>query len=47
MRGRNRMTINPRIPTVQCRDGARRVFTNQADIACPKREAPLGVGQVA
>ena len=36
--GRSRTTIDPRIPTMP--DGARRVFTNQADIACIKREAP-------
>ena len=30
--GRSRMTIDPRIPAI-CRDGARRVFTYQADIA--------------
>ena len=35
--GRSRMTIDPR---TLCREGARRVFTNQADIACTKREAP-------
>ena len=35
---RSRMTIDPCI--LQCRDGARRVFTDQADIACNKREAP-------
>ena len=28
--GRSRMTIDTRIPT-KCRDGARRVFTDQAD----------------
>ena len=28
-------------------DGARRVFNNQADMACIKREAPLGVQRVA
>ena len=33
MHGRSRTTIDPRTP-VQCRDGARRVFTDQADIAC-------------
>ena len=37
--GRSRMTIDPRIP-VLCRDGARRLFTKQADIPCTKREAP-------
>ena len=36
---------NTGIPT--CRDGARRVFTDQADIAFTKREAPWGVGRVA
>ena len=34
--GRGRMTLAP----LQCRDGARRVFTDQADIARTKREAP-------
>ena len=38
MHGRSRMTIDPRIPF--CRDGARRVFTDQEDIVCTKREAP-------
>ena len=33
--GRSRMTIDPRI--LQCRDGARRVFTDQANFACTKR----------
>ena len=37
--GRSRMTTGPRIPLL-CRDGARRVFIDQADIACTKREAP-------
>ena len=35
--GRSRMATDPRI---QCRDGARRVFTNQTGIACTKREVP-------
>ena len=39
--GRSRMTID-----LLCRDGAHRVFTNQADIACNKREAPWGGGGV-
>ena len=30
----------PSHPDVQCRDGARRVFTDRADSACTKREAP-------
>ena len=30
MHGRSRMTIDPRVPT-KCRDGARRVFADQAD----------------
>ena len=30
---------DPPIP-LHCRDGARQVFTDQADIACIKREAP-------
>ena len=36
------MTIDPRIPKMpaKCRDRVRRVFTDQADIACTKREAP-------
>ena len=37
------MLIDPRIPIIQYRDGARRVFTDQADIACTKREIPRGV----
>ena len=41
--GRSRMTIDSRM----CWDGERRVFTNQADIACTKREAPEGVRRVA
>ena len=28
------------VASLPCRDGARRVFTDQADIACTKREAP-------
>ena len=39
MQNRSRMTLASR----RCRDGARRVFTDQADIACTKREAPWGV----
>ena len=35
MHGGSRMTLNP-----QCRDRTRRIFTDQADIACTKREAP-------
>ena len=31
------------LPSLLCRDGARRVFTDQANIACTKREAPRGV----
>ena len=30
----------------ECRDGARRVFTDQAGIACTKREAPCDVRRV-
>ena len=30
--------VDPRF--LQCRDGARRSFTDQAGIACTKREAP-------
>ena len=36
--GRSGMTTGPRISL--CRDGVRRVFTNEAGIACTKREAP-------
>ena len=36
-------TIDPRTPKMSGRRVARRVFTDQADIACTKREAPLGV----
>ena len=32
MHGRSRMTIH--LASLQCRDGARRVSTDQADIAC-------------
>ena len=39
MHGRSRMTIDP-----QCRDGARQVFTDQANIVFNKRETPSGVG---
>ena len=35
------------LASLQCRDGARRVFTDQADIASTKREAPWGVRRVA
>ena len=42
MHDRCRMTIDP----AGCRDRARRVFTDQADIACTKREAPSGVWRV-
>ena len=31
----------PSHPYYLCRDGARRIFTNQADIACTKRKVPL------
>ena len=45
MHGRSRRTIESQ--SIQCRDGARRVFTYQADIfASTKREAPLGVARV-
>ena len=37
MHGRSYTTIKLRIP--KCRDGARRVFTDRADIACTKRKA--------
>ena len=39
MHGRTRITIDPRYP-YNAGDGARRVFTDQADIACTKRKAP-------
>ena len=52
MHGRSRMAVDPRIPTMprrstsdfhlQCRDGARRVFTDQATIACTKRREMPG-----
>ena len=35
------------LPSLYCRDGARRVFTDQADIGSTKREAPCGVQRVA
>ena len=35
---RSRMTVGPRVPTTLY--GTRRVFTDQADIACTKREDP-------
>ena len=38
MHGRSRMAIDPRIPTMP--GGACRLFTDQADIGCTKREAP-------
>ena len=34
------ITIKPSLASPQCRDGARRVFTDTADIACIKRNAP-------
>ena len=34
MRGRSRVTIYPRIPAMLPEDGARRVFTDLAGIAC-------------
>ena len=45
MHGRSRMTIDPRIPTMPGRNTSG--FTDQADIACTKREVPGGVGRVA
>ena len=30
------------LASLKCRDGAYQVFTDKADIACTKREAPLG-----
>ena len=38
MHGRSRMNID--LASLQCRDGARRVFTDEADIACTESEAP-------
>ena len=35
------------LASLQCPDGARRVFTYQADVACTKREARWGVRRVA
>ena len=32
---------------IQCREGVRRVFTDQADTDCTKREEPCGVGRVS
>ncbi|CAM9371637.1 unnamed protein product, partial [Laminaria digitata] len=32
------------LPSLQCRDGARRVFTDQADTACTKRRDSRGGG---
>ena len=46
MHGRSHMSIDP-LASLQYWDGARRVFTEQADVACTKREAPRGVGRVA
>ena len=40
MHNRSFKTIDPRIPGLQCRDEARRVFTDQADMARTKHEAP-------
>ena len=37
------MTVDP----LQCRDGERRIFTDQTDIARTKRKAPWGVGRNA
>ena len=34
------------LASLQCRDGLRRVPTDQADIACTKREASTGVRRV-
>ena len=34
------------LASLQCRDGARRVFTDHADIVCIKREAPWGVRRI-
>ena len=47
MHGRSRMTLDPRIPTMPGWNGARGVFTDQADIASAKSEAPWGVWRVA
>ena len=38
MNSRSLETIDPRTPMIECRDGARQVFTDQADIACTKRD---------
>ena len=38
MHDRSRMTTG--IVSLQCRDGVRRGFTDQADIACTKLETP-------
>ena len=38
MQGCSRMTIDPPAP-LQCRDGGRRVLTDQTDNACTNREA--------
>ena len=35
------------LASLQCRDGARRVFTDQADIASTNRETPWGVRRIA
>ena len=45
MHSRGRMAMEP-APLLR-RDGARRIFTDQADIACTEREAPLDVRRVA
>ena len=41
MHGRGDMAIFiETLASLRCRVGARRVFTDQADIACTKRKAP-------
>ena len=47
MHGRIHKTIDPRTPPLRRRGGARRVFTDQADTECTKREAPSGSERVA
>ena len=45
MHGRSRMNVDPYM--LYCRDGARRGFTDQEDMACTKCKAPQGVRRVA
>ena len=46
MHGRSRRTIDPRIPTMPITEHVE-LFTDQADIASTKREAPCDVRRVA